>query len=266
MHNRIIQSQLLSFLICKHQETGASSGTKLASCNKKRCRFHLGSKTAHFLPGLPFVEQLITNWHCFRLMLSVKSVFALDNTCMTGKSFFFRSCHKGVCHVQISYCRILYGGIFPAGSLHTDGTCGNYDISAFYLRLHTAAGSNADKSICAAPGKLFHGNGGRRSADSGGCHADFHAVQGSCICDIFSVVCNENRVVKILGNFHTPFRVSRHDYVAANFPLCNLDMILPAGIFRIVFHSVTSVLYRTEYLPPSALWNSWIQTPERSGK
>ena len=89
---------------------------------------------------------------------------------------------------------------------------------------------------------------------------------GSCICDIFSVVCNENRVVKILGNFHTPFRVSRHDHIPANFPLCNLDMILPAGIFRIVFHSVTSVLYRTEYLPPSALWNSWIQTPERSGK
>ena len=77
-------------------------------------------------------------------MLSVKSVFALDNTCMTGKSFFFRSCHKGVCHVQISYCRILYGAysrLVPSIRMHL---C-NYDISAFYLRLHTAAGSNADK-------------------------------------------------------------------------------------------------------------------------
>ena len=27
-----------------------------------------------------------------------------------------------------------------------------------------------------------------------------------------------------------------------------------AGIFRIVFHSVTSVLYRTECLPPSVPW------------
>ena len=158
MNHRILKSQLRPFLIGHDKETGAHTYPQMAAYNKQCRRFHLRCQTAHPLPGFPFILQLIAHRHQFRRMLSVKGILALDNPGMIRHPQSFRCGNKGCCHTKIRHCRILNRRIFFAGTLHTNRTRGNDDISAFHIRLHTAAGSDSDKCVRTAPIQFFHGD------------------------------------------------------------------------------------------------------------
>ena len=67
--------------------------------------------------------------------------------------------------------------------------------------------------------------------------ADLHSIQCSCISDIFPVVCDQHRIIKILCNLYTSFRISRKDHITAHFTFCHLNMILSVYIFWVIFHN-----------------------------
>ena len=159
MYNRILKTQLLSLLICQYQQTGTHPRPEFTGYDEKCRGFHFRSKTSHSFPGFPFIDQLITCRHCFRLMLSIERIFRLYHTCMIYKSFLLRSFNKSIGHIQICHCRIFNWRIFSACSFHTYCCCRNYNVSTFYFRLHSTTGSDSDKSIRSAAIQLFHCNG-----------------------------------------------------------------------------------------------------------
>ena len=142
-------------------------------------------------------------------MLSIKCIFTLNYTCMEFAALFLSSFHKGISHFQVCYRRKFDRCILFAGSLHTNSTCCNDNISALYFWLHSTTGSDTYKSICTAAIKFFHCNRSRRSADSGGSHAYLYSVQSSGISHIFTIVCHQNRIIKIFCDFFAAFRISR---------------------------------------------------------
>ena len=99
-------------------------------------------------------------------MLSVKGILALDNAGMEGLSKLLCGFYQGIDNGQISNCREFNGGIFLACTLHADGAGSDHHICAFYLRLHTAAGTYTDKGICPAVYQLLHRDGSRGAADT----------------------------------------------------------------------------------------------------
>ena len=164
-------------------------------------------------------------------MLTVECIFTLYHTCVEFTAFFFGSFHKCIDHFQICHSWKLDRCILFAGTFHTDRTGCNNNVSALYFRLHSTAGSDPDKCIRSASIKFFHCDRSGRSADSGGCHTYLHSIQCSGICYIFPVICYKNRIVKILCDLFTAFRISRQDNVTSYFSFCHLNVILSACIF-----------------------------------
>ena len=203
----------------------------MACHDKECCGFHLGSEAAHAFPCLPFVHQFVADRFCLRLMLTVKSVFALYHTGMILAAFCFCSFHQCIGHGQICHCRELDRCVLFAGSFHTNRSGGNDHITALYFCLHTATRTDTDKGICTAAIQFFHCDGCGRSADTGGGHTYFYPIKSSCIRYIFSVVRYKNRIIKIFCNLCTAFRVTRQDHIASHFSFCYLNMILSACIF-----------------------------------
>ena len=170
-------------------------------------------------------------------MLSIERIFRLYHTCMIYKSFLLRSFNKSIGHIQICHCRIFNWRIFSACSFHTYCCCRNYNVSTFYFRLHSTTGSDSDKSIRSAAIQLFHCNGRWWATNTGWRYTDLHSIQCSCISDIFPVVCDQHRIIKILCNLYTSFRISRKDHITAHFTFCHLNMILSVYIFWVIFHN-----------------------------
>ena len=125
----------------------------------------------------------------------------------------------------------------------------DHDIAALYLRLHSAARSDPDKCICSAAVQFFHCDRSRRTANPRGCHTDLFSIHSSGICNEFPIISDQDRIIKIFCDLCTPLGVSRHDHVSPHFSFCHLYMVLPAGIFRIILHPVSSspfqVIYRS---------------------
>ena len=86
------------------------------------------------------------------------------------------------------------------------------------------------KGIRSAAPEFFHCDRRGRTANSCRSYADFYTVKCSCICDKFSVVCNQYRIIKILCDLCTSLRISRKDHITSYFTLCYLNMILSACI------------------------------------
>ena len=155
-------------------------------------------------------------------MLPVKRILALHHSRVIRISQRLCRGNQGIGHIQVSHGRKLDGCVFPAGALHSDGACGDHDIPALHVHVHTAAGSHADKCISPAQHQFLHGNGCRRSADARGGHAYLFPVQITGVCNILPAVRHQYRVVKMLCNLFTALRVSGHDDIPSHVSLPDL--------------------------------------------
>ena len=106
----------------------------------------------------------------------VKRVFTLHHTHMTGLAKLLCGGPQRIDDINVCYSRKLNRRIFLTGSFHADGTACHNHIRALDVQLHAAAGTYTDKRVRAALHQFLHGNGGRRTANAGGGHADFYAV------------------------------------------------------------------------------------------
>ena len=145
--------------------------------------------------------------------------------------FLFCCCNQCICNIKICYCRILDRCVLLGCSFHTDRTCCDYNVTTFNLCLHSATCSNSYKSICSTFIQLFHSDCCRRATDTCRCNAYLYSVQCSCISNILSVICYQNRIIKILCDLNATFWISRHDHITSNFSFCYLNMVLSARIF-----------------------------------
>ena len=150
---------------------------------------------------------------------------------MPGASIFFCSLHQCIRYLQTGNCRIFDWCIFFACPFHADRTGCDHNITAFYFRLHSTAGSDPDKCICSAAYQFFQCNCCRRSSNSCRCHTDFLTIQHPRISRKLPVTCNQNRIFQIFRYLFTSSRVSRHDHITSDFTFGNLNMILSAYIF-----------------------------------
>ena len=157
-------------------------------------------------------------------MLSIERVFTLHHSCMVITSHLFCRIYQRIHYFQIRHCRKFNRCIFLACAFHTDRSCCNDNITAFYAQIHSTAGSDSDKSICPTLYQFFQSDSSGRSADSGRSHADFLSVQIAGISYKFPLICNLYRIIKILGNRRTSLWISRHKNVFAYLSRCYINV------------------------------------------
>ena len=164
-------------------------------------------------------------------MLTVKSILALYNACMVFLFHFPCRRDQRIDDADIRHSRKFNGRILFAGPFHADRPGSDYQISAFHIQLHPAAGSYADKSVRPCPDQLFHGDGSRWTSDPGGGHTDLYPVQIPGIGHIFPVVRHQYGIVKILCNLCTPLGIPGQNHIFPDISFTHLNMILFACVF-----------------------------------
>ena len=159
-------------------------------------------------------------------MLSVEGILALDHTGVPAAVLCLGRVHQSGQHFKIGYSRELDGRVFPTGSLHTDGTGGDYHIVAFHIQFNAAAGAYTHKGVRADLNQLLHGNHGRGPADAGGAHRHLLPQQGSGPDIVLTVGHHMDRIIKISRDFFTASRISGQQAVSAHIAVYALNMIL----------------------------------------
>jgi hypothetical protein len=164
----------------------------------------------------------------------------LYNADMADRMEPVRRLFQRIHHLNVRHRRILNGRVLPSGSFHADCSACDHQITALYIQLHPAAGSYPDKGSCPASVQLFHSDGCRRPADSGGSHAHLHSIQTTGISHKLTAVCNKLRVVQKLCDQLTAFGVARQQDILSYILWFRLNMILYSRAFRIINHSRSS--------------------------
>ena len=169
-------------------------------------------------------------------MLPIEGVLALNHTDVMRNTESLRSFDQGSGDLKVRDRRILDRGVLTARAVHAHRSCRHNDISALHLRLHASACAHADKCVSAASHKLLKSDCGGRAADAGRRDGHSLAGDGACVSDVFPVVRDEDRIVKILCNLRAPLRVARQDDDLSDLPGCHLNVILLFFVCRIVDH------------------------------
>ena len=124
------------------------------------------------------------------------------------------------------------GGVFPAGPLHSDSAGGNHNVSASDIQVNSAAGTHTDKGMHAQIGQLFHGDGCRGAADSGGNHADRFTEKRTGIGDIFPIGFHVNRGIEQRGDGLTAAGITGKDAVVSYIAGGTMNMKLNGTILH----------------------------------
>lgn len=195
----LIKTGGFAFLVPDDMEAGTGAATESRGNDEKGRGFHFARLYAEALPAFPFIEELIIDGRFFGAVLTVEAVLVLDDADMIGKTEVPCGIDEAVGNIEIRNRGIFDGSIFHGGVFIADGTGRNDDIVGFYVKVDAAAGSGADKSIGTALVEFLHGDGGGRSADSGGAGGYFFSEEVSGPDVVFTVLGNLFRVVKIGG-------------------------------------------------------------------
>ena len=168
-------------------------------------------------------------------MLSIKRIFALNDSGMNRYIQVLCSTDESIYHVYICHRRIFYRGILLRCAFHPHRTCCNNYITTHYIRLHAPTCANPNKSVRPSVHKLLKSYRRRWSTYSSGCHADLLSVQIPRVCNKFPAVRHEFRIVKISCNRLASLGITRHYHIPPYHVLINFYMILKS-LFRFIYH------------------------------
>ena len=112
--------------------------------------------------------------------------------------------------------------------LKADSAGSNNDVAGLNVQIDTAAGAYTDEGVSADVVQLFHSDGSRGAADTGGANANLLAQEGAGIDIILTVHANMHGIVKKLcDRFATAGVAGQNDvtaYVALN--ATNVELLI----------------------------------------
>ena len=148
-------------------------------------------------------------------MLTIEGILALDNACVGAVAQLFTGSFQRQCHVKVGHCGIFNGCVLQRGVLKPDGTGGNHHIAGFHIHMDTAAGAYPHEGICSNVYQFFHGNGGGRSADTGGANGNLLPQEGAGPDVVLPIHADVNRIIKMLCDGLTATGVAGQQHIAA---------------------------------------------------
>lgn len=201
----LVQPCRLPLLVPNDMEARAASDPQSAGAAEERGRFHFGGQDPQTFPCLPLVLEFIAHRHPPRVMLSVKRVLALDDTCVPRLSQRLCRSHKRLLYMVIRHRRKFDGSIFPAGPLMADRlrwaitTSSLWTCNAIPPQVPTRIKVSAPMAASSSMAMTAEG-----PADPGGADRNLFPKQRPCIGGVFPIGLHLHGIVKVGGNLLAP--------------------------------------------------------------
>ena len=158
-------------------------------------------------------------------------------------------------NLKIRYSRELHRCIFQGGVVITNRACGNYHITGLNIQMNTTAGTHTDEGIGTNVVQFFHGDGCRRTADTGRTHRDLLAQQRTGVDIVLTVHTHMYRVIKMGSNGCATAGIAGQDHIATHIAFHTVNMKL---LFCSLHKHHPFAMYFIEYITKSIVFQGLV--------